>query len=194
MEEVSTRRVDDLIKALGCEGISKSQVSRLCLKIVFSGGVVLPDCISRTSLTHHEPIGVARASPSLHRVSVLAAVWRHGHAGANGAHVAHYQVRRPAPARYAPVTSTNWLPSSLRRLANRSCQTMTCTSYVSSSMFTSTVTPTRSPAALLGRDVAVVGTRVQARRPVVMIPVVNPTHTRRSSRNSDAGSTPVTRR
>ena len=29
MEGVSTRRVDDLVKALGCEGISKSQVSRI---------------------------------------------------------------------------------------------------------------------------------------------------------------------
>ena len=27
---VSTRRVDDLIKALGCDGISSSQVSRIC--------------------------------------------------------------------------------------------------------------------------------------------------------------------
>ena len=30
VEGVSTRRVDDLIKALGCDGISKSQVSRIC--------------------------------------------------------------------------------------------------------------------------------------------------------------------
>ena len=30
VEGVSTRRVDDLVKALGCEGISKSQVSRIC--------------------------------------------------------------------------------------------------------------------------------------------------------------------
>ena len=30
VEGVSTRRVDDLVKALGCEGISKSQVSRTC--------------------------------------------------------------------------------------------------------------------------------------------------------------------
>ncbi len=30
VEGVSTRRVDDLIKSLGCEGISKSQVSRIC--------------------------------------------------------------------------------------------------------------------------------------------------------------------
>ena len=30
MEGVSTRRVDDLIKALGCDGISSSQVSRIC--------------------------------------------------------------------------------------------------------------------------------------------------------------------
>ena len=29
-EGVSARRVDDLVKALGCEGISKSQVSRIC--------------------------------------------------------------------------------------------------------------------------------------------------------------------
>ena len=30
MEGVCTRRVDDLIKALGCDGISSSQVSRIC--------------------------------------------------------------------------------------------------------------------------------------------------------------------
>ena len=30
VEGVSTRRVDDLIKALGCDGISTSQVSRIC--------------------------------------------------------------------------------------------------------------------------------------------------------------------
>ena len=30
VEGVSTRRVDDLVKALGCEGISNSQVSRIC--------------------------------------------------------------------------------------------------------------------------------------------------------------------
>ena len=30
VEGVSTRRVDDLVKALGMEGISKSQVSRIC--------------------------------------------------------------------------------------------------------------------------------------------------------------------
>ena len=39
MEGVSTRRVDDLVKALGCEGISKSQVSRICqeLDVVVEG-------------------------------------------------------------------------------------------------------------------------------------------------------------
>jgi putative transposase len=31
---VSTRSVDDLVKALGMSGISKSQVSRLCAEIV----------------------------------------------------------------------------------------------------------------------------------------------------------------
>ena len=36
---LSTRRVDDLVKALGCEGISKSQVSRICqeLDVVVDG-------------------------------------------------------------------------------------------------------------------------------------------------------------
>ena len=33
MEGVSTRRVDDLIKSLGCDGISKSQVSRICREL-----------------------------------------------------------------------------------------------------------------------------------------------------------------
>ena len=33
MEGVSTRRVDDLVKALGYEGISKSQVSRICSEL-----------------------------------------------------------------------------------------------------------------------------------------------------------------
>ena len=33
MEGVSTRRVDDLVRSLGCEGISKSQVSRICAEL-----------------------------------------------------------------------------------------------------------------------------------------------------------------
>ena len=33
VEGVSTRRVDDLVKALGCEGISKRQVSRICSEL-----------------------------------------------------------------------------------------------------------------------------------------------------------------
>ena len=33
VEGVSTRRVDDLIKSLGCEGISSSQVSRICREL-----------------------------------------------------------------------------------------------------------------------------------------------------------------
>ena len=39
VEGVSTRRVDDLVKALGCEGITKSQVSRICqeLDVVVDG-------------------------------------------------------------------------------------------------------------------------------------------------------------
>jgi putative transposase len=33
VEGVSTRRMDDLLQALGCEGISKSQVSRICQEL-----------------------------------------------------------------------------------------------------------------------------------------------------------------
>ena len=33
MEGVSTRKVDALVKSLGCEGISKSQVSRICQEL-----------------------------------------------------------------------------------------------------------------------------------------------------------------
>ena len=44
VEGVSTRRVDDLVKALGCEGISKSQVSRICqeLDVVVDGFLSRP--------------------------------------------------------------------------------------------------------------------------------------------------------
>ena len=35
VEGVSTRRVDDLIKALGCDGISSSQVSRICCQQLY---------------------------------------------------------------------------------------------------------------------------------------------------------------
>ena len=37
VEGVSTRRVDDLIKALGCDGISSSQVSRICVHLRATG-------------------------------------------------------------------------------------------------------------------------------------------------------------
>ena len=33
VEGVSTRRVDDLVRSLGCDGISKSQVSRMCAEL-----------------------------------------------------------------------------------------------------------------------------------------------------------------
>ena len=33
VEGVSTRRVEDLVPALGCEGTSKSQVSRICQEL-----------------------------------------------------------------------------------------------------------------------------------------------------------------
>ena len=37
VEGVSTRRVEDLVQALGCEGISKSQVSRICKSACHTG-------------------------------------------------------------------------------------------------------------------------------------------------------------
>lgn len=33
VQGISTRRVDDLVQALGMQGISKSQVSRLCAEL-----------------------------------------------------------------------------------------------------------------------------------------------------------------
>ena len=33
VEGVSTRGVDDLVRSLGCEGISKSQVARICTEL-----------------------------------------------------------------------------------------------------------------------------------------------------------------
>ena len=47
VEGVSTRRVDDLVKALGCEGISKSQVSRICQEL----DVVVDGFLGRSSGT-----------------------------------------------------------------------------------------------------------------------------------------------
>ena len=40
VEGVSTRKVDALVKSLGCEGISKSQVSRICSGTGRRGGLV----------------------------------------------------------------------------------------------------------------------------------------------------------
>ena len=50
VEGVSTRRVDDLVKALGCEGISKSQVSRICqeLDVVVDGFLGRPLTVDPT--------------------------------------------------------------------------------------------------------------------------------------------------
>ena len=43
VEGVSTRRVDDLVRSLGCDGISKSQVSRICSELDTVVTVPLPD-------------------------------------------------------------------------------------------------------------------------------------------------------
>jgi transposase-like protein len=45
---VSTRSVDDLVKAMGMTGISKSQVSRLCEEI---DEKVKPSCVARLKAT-----------------------------------------------------------------------------------------------------------------------------------------------
>ena len=51
VEGVSTRRVDDLVKALGCEGISKSQVSRICQEL----DVVVDGFLGRRWTADHIP-------------------------------------------------------------------------------------------------------------------------------------------
>ena len=52
VEGVSTRRVDDLVKALGCEGISKSQVSRICQELRTWTPPPSRRCPPRTLLAH----------------------------------------------------------------------------------------------------------------------------------------------
>ena len=49
VEGMSTRRVNDLIKSLGCDGISKSQVSRICrdLDQVVETFLVRPRALAR---------------------------------------------------------------------------------------------------------------------------------------------------
>src|SRR5215470_17820798 len=60
VQGVSTRRVDDLVKALGLDGISKSQVSRLCEELDTEverfrtrklAGRYLPVCLARRDLS-----------------------------------------------------------------------------------------------------------------------------------------------
>jgi len=46
IQGVSTRRVDDLVQALGMQGISKSQVSRMCAK---QPPMTFSSSLSRTS-------------------------------------------------------------------------------------------------------------------------------------------------
>ncbi len=71
VEGVSTRRVDDLVKALGCEGISKSQVSRICqeLDVVVAG---LPTLAVRQGPRRGGAGGIGRSSgtPRRHRRSL----------------------------------------------------------------------------------------------------------------------------
>lgn len=52
VEGVSVRRVDDLVKALGCEGISKSQVVRICqdLDAVVDGFMNRPRMVGLTPI------------------------------------------------------------------------------------------------------------------------------------------------
>ena len=47
---VSTRRVDDLVQAMGLSGISKSQVSKLCKDIAVVYQKLLPLRLARLSL------------------------------------------------------------------------------------------------------------------------------------------------
>jgi len=44
IQGISTRSVDDLVKAMGMSGVSKSQVSRLCEEIDGKVKAFLPEC------------------------------------------------------------------------------------------------------------------------------------------------------
>ena len=59
VEGVSTRRVDDLVKAMGIEGISKSEVSRMAEELDVNGGRV-PGTAPRTAV----PIATCGSTPS----------------------------------------------------------------------------------------------------------------------------------
>jgi transposase-like protein len=58
VKSVSTRKVDDLVKALGIDGISKSEVSRLCKAASWRS--------SRSSLKYYRFRAVRRSPRSPH--------------------------------------------------------------------------------------------------------------------------------
>ena len=60
VEGVSTRRVDDLIKALGCDGISSSQVSRICAE-----GTLFPWTVCDFSLMDAIECGIVNWLPPM---------------------------------------------------------------------------------------------------------------------------------
>ena len=68
VEGMSTRRVDDLVKALGCDGISKSQVSRICRDL----DQVVETCLGR-------PLDAGAACPTPYfrsRMAFSISAWR----------------------------------------------------------------------------------------------------------------------
>jgi len=76
IQGISTRSVDDLVKAMGMSGISKSQVSRLCEEIdvkvkafmdrLIAGGPSSRPCRCVAGCENH-PVGRFRPQPALGR-------------------------------------------------------------------------------------------------------------------------------
>ena len=85
VEGVSTRRVDDLVKALGCEGISKSQVSRICqeLDVVVDGFLGRP--LDGGPYPYLPPIITSSRKLSVRGLSGVELVVSDAHQGLRGA-------------------------------------------------------------------------------------------------------------
>ena len=118
VEGVSTRRVDDLVKALGCEGISKSQVFRICSEL----DEVVEDFLGRpldggsypylwldalTQKVRERPVGSATSAWWWRRRSMARASGRSS--GWTWVRVKTAPSGWPSYARWPPGASAGWI-------------------------------------------------------------------------------------